>query len=333
MIDASTVPAGKLRFTMRMIRDQALARGWKVWMYYVGSAHMRVQRTDGKILELYSATPPTTSYAAGHRANDKFFTHVALQEAGLPLPETYLVDNLEDATKHAKAFIKAGKQLVTKPLDAGHGKGVTVELRSLGDLPRAFAYAQEFARGVIMQECVTHPVDVRITCIGYTYIAGLVRVPARVKGDGINTVGQLIDLENKNQKRGENYARELNVISKTQAGLYLGEKINDVPQAGEYVSVLGTANVGTGGETIDVTDDIPGWLRAMAERAAREMQLPTCGVDFLLDRMPQAADTPQNLTARIIEINKCPALFLHETPTYGKPRPATAAYLDYLETL
>lgn len=333
MIDASTVPAEKLRFTVRMIRDQALARGWKVWLYYIGSSNLRVQRPDGKVLELFSATPPTTSYAAGHRANDKFFTQVALEAAGLPMPETYLTDNWDQAKEYAQKFLSAGKTFVTKPLDAGHGNGVTVEIDSLDGLPRAFAFAQEYSNGVIMQECIMHPTDLRVACINYKAVASLVRMPARVKGDGQHTVSELIAIENQSDRRGENYARELNVINPVQAEFYLGAAMNNVPAEGEYVQVLGTANVGTGGETVDVTDDMPQWLLDMAEKAAREMQLPSCGVDFLLGAMPKTTDTPESLTAKIIEINKCPALFLHETPTFGKPRPATAAYLDYLETL
>ncbi len=333
MIDATTVPDHHIRFTTRMIRDLAVKRGWKVWMYYVGSAQLRLQRPDGKILEVFSATPPTTTYAAGSRANDKYFTHLVLQEAGLDMPETYLVRDLDEAKEHVNKFIADGKEFVIKPLDSGHGKGVSVELKTLEDAERAFTYAKEFSNGVIVQECLTHPIDVRIACINYKFVAALVRIPARVKGDGEHTIDQLIDITNQDERRGENYSKALNVINKEQAAHYVGGKMHDVPAKDEYVQVLGTANVGTGGETTDITDDTPQWLRDLAEKASTISALPSAGVDFLLNRMPKADDTPESLQAKIIELNKCPALFLHETPTYGTPRPATDTYLDYLETL
>ena len=67
-----------------------------------------------------------------------------------------------------------------------------------------------------------------------------------------------------------------------------------------------------------------------AEKAARATQLPSVGVDFLVSAMPQKTITTEDQHPVIVEVNKCPALFLHETPTHGKPRPVIAAYLDYL---
>lgn len=333
MINAATIPAERLRFTTRLIRDQALERGWKVWLYYEYSSQLRLERPDGTQLEVYSATPPTTSYVAALRADDKFFTHVALQAAGLPLPETYVVGSLAQATPIVQQFVAAGKQYVIKPLNEGHGNGVSVELETLDHLPLAFAYAQEYSEDVIIQEQVQQPTDLRIMCINGKCVAGLVRIPARVLGDGTHTVAELIETENHSSRRGLNYTKELNIINKTRAELYVGNKLKYVPKKGEWFQVLGTANVGTGGETVDVTHELPQWLKDMAVKAAEVMELPVCGVDFLLGEMPKITHTPQTLPVKIIEINKTPALFMHETPTYGKPRPVVSAYLDYLGTL
>lgn len=333
MIEAQTVPAEDLRFTTRMIRDQALVRGWKVWFYYVGSSNMRVQRDDGKILEIFSATPPTTSYAAAHRANDKYFTHIAMQEAGLPVAETYLVRTETEALEKAQLLFDQQLKCVIKPLDAGHGHGITVEISSRSQIPAAFAYAQEYSEAVLIQAHIEKPIDIRVSCINYKHIASLVRIPARVKGDGVHTAAELIDIENARGHRGENYAKELNIISGERAGMYLGEDIHAIPPQGEWVQVLGTANVGTGGETVDVTDDLPDWLIQKAELAAKTLALPVAGVDFLVSAMPHKDMTPEDLDAIVVEVNKCPALFMHDTPTHGKARGATVAYLDYLATL
>lgn len=333
MIEASTIPAEELRFTARLIRDQALLRGWKVWFYYTGSSHMRLQRTDGKILEIYSATPPTTSYAAASRANDKYVTHISLQDAGLPVLATYLESTLQAAKYRAGEFIAQHKDFVIKPLNAGHGNGVTTNLTTIQDVPRAVAFAQEYSNSILLQEYIADAIDVRVACINYKAIASAVRIPARVKGDGVHSTRALIEVENKSNRRGKNYSKELCVINSDQAAFYLGDAIDDIPPKDTYVQVLGTANLGTGGETIDVTDDMPTWLCRMAEKAAIVTQLPSCGVDFLLNTMPKPTYTSDTLTVHIIEVNKCPALFLHETPTYGTPRATTATYLDYLAAL
>ena len=329
MIDASTIPAEKISFTTRMIRDLALERGWKVSMYYVGSSHVRLQRPDGKVLEIFSATPPTTSFVAAHRADDKFLTHIALQEASLPVSETYLVHTIQEANENASKIFSQGLKCVVKPLDEGHGNGITVGVTE-HTLEAAFAYAKGFSERIIIQSHVEQPIDIRVACIDYKYVAALVRIPARVMGDGVHTIEQLIEMENSKDYRGENYVKTLNRISKERAGVYLGDELSAIPSKGMWVQVLGTANVGTGGETVDVTDDMPTWLIEQAEKAARATQLPSVGVDFFVSAMTQKNMTTEDLHPVIVEVNKCPALFLHETPTHGKPRPVIAAYLDYL---
>lgn len=332
MIEAQTVPSDKILFTTRMIRDQALARNWKVWMYYVGSSHLRIQRNDGKVLEIFSATPPTTSYEAAHRADDKFLTHVTLQEANLPVSETYLVRNQEEALEKASIIFSQGLKCVVKPLDKGHGNGITVGVTQ-DTITAAFDYARTFSERIIVQAHVEQPIDIRVTCINYRYVAALVRIPARVMGDGVHTAEELIELENVREHRGENYVKALNRISKERAGVYLGDELNAIPAKGQWLQVLGTANVGTGGETVDVTDDLPAWLIQQAEEAARITQLPSVGVDFLVKSMPQKTMPPEDLEPVVVEVNKCPALFLHETPTHGQARPTIQAYLDYLAEL
>lgn len=333
MIDASSIPAEKLKTSLRMIRDQAIARGWKAWIYYVGNSHMRLQRPDGKLLEIFSTTPPSLSFVAAHRADDKYFTHIALQQVGLPVSETFLLQSNEDHIDQAKTLIAQGKKLVVKPLDAAHGNGITVGIADSAHIMPAIEFAKQYSDKIIIQEHVEQPIDLRLTCINYKFVGAVIRVPARVQGDGLSTIAQLIDTENDSSSRGENYHRALNVIDAQQAEKYLKSRMQEVIAAGEWTQVLGTANMGTGGETIEISDDIPQWLIAMAEKAARTIDLPVCGVDFLVKMVPAIDLTLEELSPVIIEINKCPSFFLHDTPIFGKPRNVTAMYLDYLEKL
>lgn len=333
MIDARTIPPEKLRFTTRMIRDQAIERGWKVWSYYEDSSNLRLERPDGKRLEIFSAVPPTLTSVASIRAQDKYLTHMIIEEAGLPVSETYLAKSEEEALEKATALFEKGHKCVVKPLDAGHGNGITVAVADSETLLEAFAFARTYSEHIIIQEHVEQPIDIRVSCVNFKYAASLVRVPARIKGDGKHTIEELIDIENNQDYRGENYEKALNVINKERAGVYMGEDLHAIPPAGEWLQVLGTANVGTGGETIDVTEDLPEWLIAQAESAARVLDLPVAGVDFLVKAMPTKTMTPEQLSPVIVEVNKCPALFMHETPTTGQPRPVIDTYLDYLASL
>ena len=331
MINITTIPLDRLSLTTRIICQELQRRDWNAWIYREGVGHMRIQRPDGVIIEVFSSTPPTTSYVAGLRADDKHLTHLLLEEAGLPVPHTYFASSPQEALQYAQEMIDAHTTVVVKPLDSAHGNGVTVGITSREAAADAVTVAGAFSQRFIVQEQVSDPIDLRLSCIDYKLSGALVRLPARVEGDGVHTVHQLIELTNASGQRGENYSKPLNVISIESAARYLGtKKMHSVPAKGQWVAVLGTANVGTGGETVDITDDLPQWLTDMAEHAARTSSLPVCGVDFLVQATPTPASTVAELQPIIIELNKAPALFLHEMPTYGQARPVVKEYIDYL---
>lgn len=78
-----------------------------------------------------------------------------------------------------------------------------------------------------------------------------------------------------------------------------------------------TANLHTGGTLHDVTAQLHPTLRDAAERAARALQIPVTGLDFLVD----APDQPNYV---IIEANERPGLANHE------PQPTAQRFIDLL---
>ncbi|MDB5160640.1 MAG: hypothetical protein JWO96_20 [Candidatus Saccharibacteria bacterium] len=333
MLDVENLNIEELKTSRRLVCKEALSRGWKVWLYYPENGLVRIKRDDGRELEIFSSTPPTTSAPAALRANNKYASGINFANNGLPIPQTHLVNSADEAKVQAQAILDSGRKVVIKPLSAAHGHGISTGLRAVEDIAPAIGRAEEYSDQFLVQEHLENFIDLRLTCIGYKFAAGLVRIPARVKGDGHHSVKELIDLENKNPVRGENYTKPLNIIDPGSAEIFLGQRIHEVPQADTFVGVLGTANVGTGGETIDITDELPAWLIEMAEKAAQVSELPVCGVDFLVAATPKNSSTEADLTPKLIEINVCPALFLHETPTFGQPRGVIKAYVDYLASL
>lgn len=333
MINATTVKDNTLSQTKEMLMHEILGRGWELWFYDLSYPQMRVRRSDGKVLELYGSTPPTTSYAAGLTADNKLISSILHSEAGLPVPETFALSSTDDGKDIAQKLFDEGKKIVVKPLDAAHGNGVSVGIDTIESFERAVGVAREFSNTVIVQEHLSQSYDVRLLCIDYTFVAGLLRLPASVVGDGKQTISQLIVHENTDERRGVNYAKELNVINADHAKRFLGERMHDIPPAGKRLQVVGTANVGTGGSTKDISHSTPAWLIAMAEQAARASRLPCCGVDFLLSSEPSAQATESELQPKLLEINKSPSLFIHETPTEGRSMPVIKRYVDYLASL
>lgn len=311
-----------------MILAEALSRGWNAEAFVPNNSHAILTRPDGKTLHIYSSSPPTMSYAAAHVANDKFLTHKALEAAELPLLQTFQCYTDDEAEEAVGMLTGKGYRYVVKPLDAGHANGVTVGLKSLSELPGALTFSRQYSAKAIIQQYVPNPIDVRVLCINYQAIAAVERIPAHVVGDGVHTTAQLIDQEN--EARGAQYTANLSRIPVARAAAFLGERMQDIPANGESVTVLGAANIGMGGASRDVTNLLPDWLNVIAEKAAQTLQLPVCGVDFLLLREPERSMSFELLQPTITEVNKCPALFMHEYPKYGTGRQVVKAYVDYL---
>lgn len=336
MLDLFAVGDEMLNKGTQLLRDELKSRGWKAQLAYSGSPHCFIDRGDGKTLHIFATTPPNTSYAAAHMANDKYATYQALLSTHAPQPETVVAD--EGTLQDALSLMAKHGKVVVKPSDAGHGKGITVGVNSEPALVAAVSYAKGFnrsARFVVVQQQFEYPAthDLRLTCIGYTFIGAVHREPAFVIADGNHTVTELIEAENASQKRGQPYFAPLATIDIDRARAYLGDDADKVLRKGTKVQVMSIANYGAGGEIHDVTDTIPGWMKRIAEEVSRAMELPVCGVDFMTDVLPDLDTTQDQMNAMIIEVNKAPSLAMHDAPTTGKSRGAVAAYVDYLATL
>jgi len=340
MIDLSTIDDEKLSIGMRLLRDAILAKGWVVQVPYVGSSHCFIDRKNGREpLHIFSSTPPGSSWPAGHIANDKFATYVLLNEQGINQPETISISDSSFGSDiaQAKQLIERHGKIVIKPLDGGHGQGITVNIEAEKELLDAIKYARQFSRLgsdiVIAQQMLKGLLhDARIIVIGGEFVAAVKRIPAAVTGDGKKNLLQLIEFEN-STFRGEPYYAKLAKINTEAAKKFLGERINYVPAKSERVTVMGIANYGQGGELVDITDDIPSWLSKEAEKIAHITGLPVCGVDYLSLEPLSQATTPGDFSVFCIEVNKCPSLAIHDCPTIGKDRGAVKAYVEYLETI
>jgi cyanophycin synthetase len=338
MVDLLKIADANLSQTNRLLKAEFVKRGWGAELLSQKSSHIFIDRRDGGAkLHIFGSTPPTTSFAAGLLANDKFGIYELLKTLDVSQPETIAINSGNpDADGAAGRFLEKHSEVVVKPLDGGHGNGITVGIKNIEELTTAAQQAVQYNRGatrrVLLQQMVSSDLlDVRILCINYKYIAAINRVPASVTGDGTHTVGELIDIENRTL-RGKAYHAKLAVVDRADAEKYLGAEINVIPKNGEKVRVLGVANYGRGGELIDVSDDIPDWMRKEAEAISRVSGLAVCGVDYLAEQL--SVQSQKNQTqSYVIEINKTPSLAIHDEPTIGKNRGAIKSYVDYLGDL
>lgn len=328
MLELGEIPDSELKYTTRAFKRLAKKRGWKS-IKRVGRdlTFLLATRPDGRVLPLYSATPPTTSAFALTVANDKFATYELLEAAGIRQPKTILfsLDSQNRLTPEAKKQLKAlladTDAIVIKPLDEGHGHGITTGVRTQSQLQAAITKAAAFRHDATMHLLAQEQIsactpEIRVICINYQFVLAVARIPACVTGDGQHTVRELIDHENATLRTAP-YESDLAYIDTDSALTYLGTKANAIPAKGEKVCVSGTCNLGQGGTVQDVTTTVSKTIKKTSEVVARALELPVAGIDFFGDY--------------IIEVNPCPSLYY----PLGSPASELAVlrYLEYLEQL
>jgi len=320
--------------TTRMIIDRARARGWDVAGFETNSA-LCIFRIPGReqLVQVFSASPPQMSLAAFKISKDKVITNQLLAAEGIPVPDELLVQFKQPDSEALRAFVEKHGQVVVKPTDASHGKGITVDVANTHQAEKALREAGDHSsasRAIVQQQISGY--DIRVTCINYEYVNAITRLPASVVGDGVHTVRELVDITNSHEDRGLNYRTRLNRIPVDRVEHYLeAESLNRVPTEGETVQVIGVSNVGMGGERQNIDATLPDEIKRLAERITRILQLPVAGVDFMVSHIPVAGSTFENLNPVVIEANGCPMLTLFEDLSDPRQQEVIERYLDYLE--
>lgn len=260
-------------------------------------------------------------------ASDKEETNKLLADLGLPVAKQGLVYSERSAVRTAK---RIGFPVVIKPLNANHGRGVSINLKTDDEVKTAFENARLHSRAVIVESFLSG-FDHRLLVVNGTLVAASKRVPGHVVGDGKHSIEELIEIVNQDPRRGIGHEKVLTKLELDyQANRLLelkGFTKEDVPDEGKVVYLRSTGNLSTGGTAVDVTDLLHPDNRSMAERAARAIGLDVCGVDFLTDDISVSYKVGGG---GICEVNAAPGFRMHVAPSEGTPRDVAGPVMDML---
>jgi cyanophycin synthetase len=270
-----------------------------------------------------------TSSLAVDIAGDKDMTRRLLAAAGLPVPRGEIVTAEDDAVQAAR---RIGFPVVTKPLDGNHGRGVGLDLRTEREVRRGFKRAaKEARRGQVVVESFVRGNDYRVLVIGGRMVAVAQRVPAHVIGDGTHTIAELVEIENRDPRRGIGHEKVLTRIRVDEEAVALVKKqgfaMDDVPPEGGFVRLAATGNMSTGGISIDRTWEAHEENVEIAEEAARVVGLDVAGIDFLA---PDISQPVRETGGAIVEVNAAPGFRMHTHPTEGEPQFVAKHVIDLL---
>lgn len=296
----------------RIIVDEALRRGIEVQVDDA-EAGLFTLNHGGRRIRCRESLTDLTSAVSMTLCQDKRLTHRTLSRAGLCLPDQRLAASAEDNA----TFLKKHGRVVVKPVDGEQGQGVAVDLRTPGEVHDAIERAKPFDERVIL-ESFHEGLDLRIVVIGFEVVAAAIRRPAEVIGDGLHSIGDLIDAQSRRRQAATAGESRIPKDAETLRTLQsAGFDYDSVLPTGQRLAVRKTANLHTGGSLEDVTDTLHPVLADAARRAARALDIPVVGLDLLVP----AADQPEYV---FIEANERAGLANHE------PQPTAERFVDLL---
>lgn len=268
-----------------------------------------------------------TNLIAVDIASDKELTKKLLDDVGIPVPKGEVVDNIGDALEAAHDI---GYPVVVKPLDGNHGKGVAIGIKNDEDLTKAFEEASVYSDDVIIERYIKGR-DHRILVVNNEVIAVAERIPANVVGDGIHSLKELVEISNKDPRRGDGHEKPLTkIFINAESERLIGEQgytLDSIVEKDVIVYLKYTANISTGGTAIDRTDDVHYSIVDMAKRAARVIGLDVAGIDLITSDITKA---PEETGGAICEVNAGPGFRMHVHPSEGRPRDVATPVLNML---
>lgn len=305
-------PEENLNVYARLITREARRRGIGVEVLDAEGGFFRLS-LGGRAITCRESLSELTTAVAMSRCDDKAVTRRLLRKAGLRVPEQVNADNpgaIED-------FLARHGRVVVKPARGEQGRGIQVGLSRQPEVEAAVESARTYCDKVLLEQCVKGD-DLRIIVIDYEVVAAAVRRPPRIVGDGNKSVAELIERLSRRRQGATDGESAIPLDEETERCVRReGFRFEDVLPSGQWLQVRTTANLHTGGTIHDVTAELHPVLSSAAVRAAKAIEIPVVGLDFMVPDVsgPDYA---------IIEANERPGLANHE------PQPTVERFVDLL---
>lgn len=309
-------PEEELNPYARIITNEARRRGIDVEVTDAEGGFFRLTY-GGRSVHCREALSELTTGVAVSICDDKAVTRRIVERAGVGVPAQIEASHLERDGAALADFLRTHGSVVVKPARGEQGRGVAVGVETMDDLRAAIAAAKEQCERVLVEQKVAGE-DLRLVVIDFRLVAAAVRRPARVVGDGERTIRELIERQSRRRIAATGGESRIPLDGETERCVATaGFSLDDVAPDGHEIVVRRTANLHTGGTIHDVTGQVHPRLVAAAVKAARAIDIPVVGIDFMVP-------SPYEPTYAFIEANERPGLANHE------PQPTAERFVDLL---
>lgn len=255
-------------------------------------------------------------------AKFKDLTYLLLKENNLPTPKTICFYernfNLEDAKKSLEGL---NFPIVVKDAQGSNSKGVFTNIATNKEALELIQKEFKNYKSIIAQEMVFGK-EFRLLVLENRIIGALEMIPPRITGDGISTIGALIEKKQKETEKRTKFDESLSEILNEQ-----GFSLDSVPEEGVVVKIKKNSALAEGGETSDFTDKINTKIEEICVKAARVMGKYLVGIDVICEDISK---DPSEQTFSILELNAKPDLYIHYNPTHGETKNVIKEIVNFI---
>ncbi|MGG7214553.1 cyanophycin synthetase [Clostridium nigeriense] len=298
----------------KSICDYAMEVGLPIVNLGSGDFYQIGYGKQGKLIE--ASISSNTKCVSVDIASDKLLTKELLRGQNIPVAKGSKVRNIINLLQMAEEI---GYPVVLKPRYGNKGKGVILNIKNEMELLNSYKKLKDKFKDMIIEKYHKGK-DFRVCVINYKVVAVSLRTPPFVIGDGVNSIFELIHELNKDPLRGEDHEKPLTKIKLDEDVLECiseqGRSLMEILNRGEILYLRKNANLSTGGESVDCTDDICDENINLCIRVAKALNLDICGIDICTEDIA----IPLYNNGVVMEVNAAPGLRMHLNPSKGKSR-------------
>ena len=310
-----------MELSTQAVIEDAIKSGLKVSIIDENDQFIRLESKEHVEYVKNGNMTSKDSYISPLIMENKVVTKKVLAEKGFRVPKGYEVSSIEEALQKFN-YIK-NKPIVIKPKSTNFGLGITIfknGTSSLENYIKAIEFALREDKDILIEEFI-EGTEYRFFVIEGKTEAVLLRVPANVTGDGKHTIRELVEMKNANPLRGDAKKTPLKKIELGEIEqLQLSEQglnFESILAENEVAYLRENSNISTGGDSIDMTDEVHESYKKLAVEIAEAMMAKVCGVDLII---PNIKDECSKDNYGVIEANFNPMMMMHIYPHAGESR-------------
>lgn len=321
----SDKPDAKDTWRTKCFWDEAVRRGIKMREFHLGPIRDGFvaeysSRKDGRKKTIVFDGLPRPGYkdsAALKWMDNKGIMKVKFLKEGLPVAPGGVALTKKRALRIFDDLQKFQKtSVITKPNLGSRSRHTMIHIDTREKLIIGFEKAKKLSPLVVIEEELRGYLF-RGTLIGGKLVGVVRRDQPEVKGDGVHTLQELMDEENKRPERGGPIFHKITIDKEANVELERQNiKLGDVVEKERVVTFSQKTSRGCGGTTTEVTEITHPDNVAMLEHVAKFLADPLIGVDFIMEDITKSWKEEPH--CGIIECNSLPFIDLHHYVMFGK---------------